>query len=228
MNLAKRVSFEIVLDRGFLLTPEEEKWLEYDEIPTKNYGKTYIDGIEKKGPSSLTFQEILTTIGQKNKVKNFNPRYSQLYFSENNEKLAVFMIERINVATAKMIKKTVELFKIENTIIIIDDHTKSISKQAQFLLDDIPALTIFESQEIQINPTRNMFVPIYEKPTLSELNQFKKERNNKIDKLVKRRVEDIIMRYYGYKQSDILREYYPEVIMPGSLIDQQLFWVQVV
>lgn len=183
----KKNQLKMVERRGYNIDKEKNLLL----ITEQQFAATYIPFAESQGKS---LREVLTYV-----YENDDGKRLLVYYADAGEDTVKLGISEIGPAIAQM-----GTYGVTESIIISSKAlSPSASKHIQGLLSY--TIQIFSEIEMAYDPTEHFLVPRHILLTREQAQKFLSENNIDIDELPNILADDVISKYYGMRQGDIVR-----------------------
>jgi DNA-directed RNA polymerase subunit H (RpoH/RPB5) len=158
------------------------------------------------------FLEVFLPLSKKtnNLSRSILSYFSPYYENEKGDRLVAFYtdakkdkkelgVDAVNDAIEEMMK-----YKAKNAIIITP---KPISSAARKRIIELPSynISVFLDNEMTFDPTEHYLTPKHEALSVEEQRDFLERNNISIDQLPIILTSDKIVRYYGFRQGQILK-----------------------
>lgn len=157
------------------------------------------------------FLEVFLPLSEKTNIlsRSILSYYSPYYENEKGDRLIVYFsdskkdkkelgVEAVNDAIEEMMNN-----KAKNAILITP---KPISSSARKRIDELPSynISVFLDNEMTYDPTEHYLTPEHKALTVEEQRDFLERNDISIDQLPVITTADKIVRYYGFRQGQIL------------------------
>ena len=183
----RRTVLELLADRGYALSEEEQKTMMFDEFK-KRFGE---EGVKREN-LGLTVSKI-----------NMNDNESDA------NAIMVFFIEEAKVGV-KAIKDVATHMRSEGnnvhrSIIVIQDKITPFAKQSLSEMQPKIMIEVFKEAELLVNITKHVLVPEHRVLSTEEKLTLLKRYKVKETQLPRIQFNDPIARYYGMARGQVVR-----------------------
>ena len=183
----KKNQLKMVKRRGYDITKEKNILL----ITEQQFAQTYIPFAESQNKS---LREVLTYVYEDNNGKRL-----LVYYADANDDTVKLGISEVAPVIVQM-----KQYGVGDAIII---SSKALSPSANKHIQGLLSYTIqvFDEIEMAYDPTAHFLVPKHIPLTREEAQEFLSSNNIDIEELPNILSDDIIAKYYGLRQGDIVR-----------------------